>query len=241
MKFLWKFSRSLIFITLVAGSVGVLAAQVQTPPAQTPPANPRPVRIHPKVAGFDLSPQAGKAPNQIGGASRDIGGSPALYAPAMAKAFSTQPTFYWSAGDAAQKVEFQLMSDKGATIFESSVTGSHFTYPADAPSLAPGATYRWTVKPEDDIMGGPPAPVDFVIVGGTERVSLAGELAAAGDAATRAKVFFDHRVWYDALSSYTDAIAAHPERKDLRRERAVLYDQLPATQSLADSEIAGTD
>jgi Domain of Unknown Function (DUF928) len=237
MKFLSKFSLALILTVLAAGGVGVLATYAQTPPANSS----RPARVHAKVEGFDLSSQTGKAPNQIGGASRDIGGSPALYAPAMAKAFSTRPTFYWSAGDEAQKVEFQLMSDKGATIFESSVTGNHFTYPADAPSLAPGAAYRWTVKPENDLMGGPPAPADFVIVGGNERLALAGELAAAGDVAAKAKVLFDHRIWYDALSSYTDAIAAHPDRKDLLRDRAMLYDQVPATYALADRDIAAAN
>jgi len=233
-----KFSLPLVLVAAVlilpAGGVAVGTARAQTPPASSP----SPERTRVKVEGFDLSSQAGKAPAQT---PAQIGGKPALYAPALAKAFSTQPTFYWGGGGNSQKVEFQLLSDKGATIFESTVTGNQFTYPADAPSLAPGANYRWTVKPEGDTVGGPPAPVDFVIVGGTERVSLAGELAGAGDAAARAKVFFDHRVWYDALSNYTDAIAAHPERKDLRRDRAVLYDQLPATQALADSEIAGTN
>jgi hypothetical protein len=237
MKFLWKFSLSLILTLIAGGSVGELRAEAQTPPANPP----RPARVRAKVEGFDLSSQAGKAPNQIGGASRDIGGVPALYAPAMAKAYSTQPTFYWSAGDDTQKVEFQLLTDKGATIFESTVTGSKFTYPADAPALAPGATYRWTVKPENDMLGGPPVPADFVIVGGSERVALAGELAAAGDVEAKAKVFFDHRVWYDALSTYTDAIAAHPERKDLLHDRAVLYDQLPATQFLADRDMAASN
>src|ERR1700731_4730648 len=208
MKVLARFLLSLVLVA--AGGMAVGTARAQTPPANPP----RPTRVHAKVEGFDLSSQTGKAPNQIGGASRDIGGSPSLYAPALAKAFSTQPTFYWSAEDAAQKVEFQLVSDKGATILERSVTGNHFTYPADAPALVAGATYRWTVTPENGMMGGPPAPEDFVIVGVTERVSVAGELAAAGDAAARAKVLFDHRIWYDALSSYTDAIATYPERKD---------------------------
>lgn len=225
-----KFLLSAILVALAAGGTGVLTAGGQTAPASAPSAG----RVRAKVEGFDLSSQANRAPNQVGAKA-------VLYAPALAKAYSPQPTFYWGAADDAQKVEFQLLSDKGATIFESTVTGSHFTYPADAPSLAPGAAYRWTVKPESETEGRPPAPADFVIVGGTDRVTLAGELAGAEDAAARAKVFFDHRVWYDALANYTEAIAAHPDRKDLLRDRAVLYDQLPATQALADRDMAAAN
>ena len=234
MNTLFNFSKSLILPALVF--TGLLVAPDVT--AQTPPVNTqRPVRVRAKMEGFDLSSQTGKAPNQIGGASRDLGGSPTLYAPQLGKAYSKQPTFYWSAGDDSQKVLFRLMSDKGATIFESTMTENHFTYPADAPALAPGSTYRWTVKPENDILGGAPVPADFVIVGGTERAALAG---ATGPEA-KAKIFVDHRVWYDALSTYTDAIQAHPDRRDLVRDRAALYDQLPATQPLADRDLAASN
>jgi len=238
MNTLFNFSKSLILPALVF--TGLLVAPEVT--AQTPPVNTqRPVRVRAKMEGFDLSSQAGKAPNQIGGASRDLGGSPTLYAPQLGKAYSKQPTFYWSAGDDSQKVLFRLMSDKGATIFESTMTENHFTYPADAPALAPGSTYRWTVKPENDMTGGGPVPADFVIVGGTERAALDAALAGATGPDAKAKLFVDHRVWYDALSTYTDAIQAHPDRRDLVRDRAALYDQLPATQALADRDLAASN
>jgi hypothetical protein len=235
MNTLLSLSKSLILPALVFG--GLLA--LPNLKAQTPPANPqRPARVRAKMDGFDLSSQSGKAPNQTGGASRDVGGSPTLYAPQLGKAYSKQPTFYWSAGDGSQKVLFRLMSDKGATIFESTLTENHFTYPADAPALAPGSTYRWTVKPENGMTGGGPAPADFVVVGGSERAALDAALAGTSDAVAKAKIFVDHRVWYDALSTYTDAIQAHPDRRDLVRDRAALYDQLPATQPLADRDLA---
>lgn len=232
-------SSALILAAFLAGTLGISRAQSHAPTANPP--QQRPARVRAKLDGFDLSSQSGKAPNQIGGASRDLGGSPELYAPRMAKAYSTQPTFYWNAGDDQQKVLFRLMSDKGATVFESTVTGNHFTYPADAPALAPGNTYRWTVKPENDLMGGTVAPADFVIVGGTERAGLESAVAGTSDPAAKAKVFVDHRIWYDALSTYTNAIVGHPDRKDLIRERAALYDQLPATQPLADRDLAATN
>jgi hypothetical protein len=229
MKNLFNFSKCLILPAFAfAGFLVVSGATAQTPPANTQ----RPARVRAQMDGFDLSSQSGKTPNPIGG------GSPTLYAPQLAKAYSKQPTFYWNAGDDSQKVLFRLLSDKGATIFESTLTGNHFTYPADAPALAPGSTYRWTVKPEKDVMGGAPVSADFVIVGGTERAALDAALAGVTDPAAKAKLFVVHRIWYDALSTYTDAIQAHPDRKDLVRDRAALYDQLPATQPLADRDLA---
>lgn len=234
MKTLSKFCR-LMILAAIAGSIVAPAIAAQTTP--TPP-QPRPARVRAKIEGFDLSSQSGKAPNQIGGASRDIEPSPALYAPRSAKAYSTQPTFYWNTADDTQKVLFRLMSDKGVTIFESTMTGDHFTYPADAPGLSPGNSYRWTIKPENDMMGMPPPLVEFIVVGGTERGTLDSALAAVHDPGAVARIFVDHRVWYDALAAYTRAIEAHPDRKDLVRDRAALYDQLPATQSLADRDLA---
>ena len=73
MKFLSKFSVSLILTTLVAAGIEVRSACAQTPPTNPP----RPVRVRAKVEGFDLSSHAGKSSNQIGGASRDLG-TPAL-------------------------------------------------------------------------------------------------------------------------------------------------------------------
>ena len=237
MKFLSNFSRCLV-LTAIAGSLVAAEVAAQTPPPQNPP---HPARVRAKMDGFDLSSQSGKAPNQIGGASRDLEPTPSLYAPQAAKAYSTHPTFYWSTADDTQKVLFRLMSDKGVTIFESTITGSHFTYPSDAPNLSPGNTYRWTIKPENDMLGSSPAPVDVVIVGGNQRATIESALGNAHDADAMAKVFVDNRVWYDALSTYTEAIKAHPEDKNLLRERAALYDQLPATQSLADRDLAATN
>ena len=207
---------------------------VLSAPAATPRQNqqPKPTRVRAKLDGFDLSPKSGKSANQIGGASRDMG-TPHLFAPALAKDYSLTPTFYWATADGVSKVTFRLTTINGVTLYEAASTASHLTYPQDAPALTPGATYRWTVIPENDMMGGAPAPASFQIVTGDERTLIANELAASADPAT---VFVNHRLWYDSVSAYTDTLARDPNNQAARQGRATLYDSIPVTQPLADAD-----
>lgn len=127
--------------------------------------------------------------------------------------------------------------------FDVTVEGTSFTYPETASALKPGNTYSWSVQPEIDIMGGTSDSALIVIAGGAERDAIAAALAAitqtgdAGDRA-RAQVYFDKRVWYDAAQAYSILIAAHPDDAELHRMRGTLYDQVPATQKLADQDFA---
>jgi hypothetical protein len=198
--------------------------------SQTPAHAPTRVRV--KLDGFDLSPKSGKSANQIGGASRDLG-TPRLYAPNAGKAYSLTPTFYWATSDTAQKVTFRLSTLNGVTLYEAGLTGGHLIYPADAPALTPGTTYRWTVVPENDMLGGPPAPASVIIVGGDERAAIDQELKSVSDPAT---VFINHRIWYDAIADYTTTLDQTPGDQAARKGRATLYDQLPVTQPLADAD-----
>jgi hypothetical protein len=193
---------------------------------------PPPTRVRVKLDGFDLSSKSGKSANQIGGASRDLG-TPRLYAPDAGKAYTLTPTFYWETSDATQKVTFRLSTLNGVTLYQAELTGGHLVYPADAAPLTPGTTYRWTVIPENDILGGAPPAASVSIVGGTERSAIDTELKSATDPAT---VFVNHRVWYDAVAAYTATLDLSPNDQAARRGRAAVYDQLPVTQPLADAD-----
>jgi hypothetical protein len=220
---------------------------------QTPPP-PRPARV--KLDGFDLSQGASRpnqtgvasvgAPrrsgaNQIGGASRGIG-AVTLFVPSKGLAYSLHPTFQWS-GTPDTKYTLKLENLADHTSFEASVEGTSFTYPETAPALKPGTTYSWSVQPEIDIMGGTSDSALIVIAGGPDRDAIAAALAAItqtgdpGDRA-RAQVYFDKRVWYDAAQAYSILIAAHPDDIELHKIRGTLYDQVPATQRLADQDFA---
>ena len=209
---------------------------------QAPMPGAKPARVRVKLEGFDIAPSSGKAPNQIGGASRGLGGI-TLYAPRMGKSYSLTPTFYWSSDDPTLEYTFKIsaMSAEQSPLFTTKVTGGRFTYPASAPALEPGATYVWSVQPMIDMLGGP-ASASIIIVGGSERSSLAAQLEAAKDPAEKpspaeAKIMMDARAWFDAFDAYTTLIARHP-KPEYYKQRAALYDQLPDTQSLADADMA---
>jgi hypothetical protein len=153
----------------------------------------------------------------------------------MAKAYSPTPTFYWGTADAAEKVTFRLTSTNGQTLYETATTANHLTYPADAPALAAGTTYRWTIVPENDMLGGAPQPVAFTIVSGEERDAIRTELQNDPDT-TGADIMMKHRIWYEALAGYTVRLMRNPDDQAARKARASLYDQLPATYDLADAD-----
>ncbi len=194
-----------------------------------------PARVRARLDGFELSPQAGKSANQVGGASRDLG-SPRLFVPNSGKAFSLTPAFYWGTSDVGGKVTFRLTSMDGQTLYETSTTTSHLTYPADAPTLEPGKSYRWTVLPENDVLGGAPRPATVMIVSGPEREAIQKELAAASQPDARSMVFVNHRIWYDAVDSYTLTLDQMPDDQAARSGRATLYDQMPVTKELAEAD-----
>ena len=198
----------------------------------------KPMRVRTKLDGFDIEPKSGKAQNQIGGASRGIGGL-TLYAPKLGKAYTLTPTFAWSADDESTEYTFRLsmLSAGQSPIYENKVTGGHFTYPADAPALVPGSTYVWQVTPSNDMLGGT-ASASILIVGGGDRSAIESALhGQPGMSAADARVYVDKRLWYDAVAAYTNLIHAEPSNSDYLKGRAVLYDQLPQTQALADMDM----
>jgi hypothetical protein len=230
---------------LCVGIVGLIspahgqAAGSATGSHTTPPPPPRPARVRVKLDGFDLS--SSKSRNQVGGVSRGVG-AVKLFAPAKGLAYSLHPTFQWSGTpDTKYKLHLEDLGDHAS--FDVTVDGTSFTYPETAPALKPGSTYSWSVQPEIDIMGGTSDSALVVIAGGAERDAIAAALAAitqtgeAGDRA-RAQVYFDKRVWYDAAQAYSILIAAHPDDAELHRLRGTLYDQVPATEKLADQDFA---
>jgi hypothetical protein len=209
----------------------------QAPPPQ------KVARVRAKLDGFNIAPTSGKAPNQIGGASRDLGAL-TLYAPKGAKAYTLNPTFYWSAADDTTEYTFKLsaLSTQESVLYVKKVKGGKFTYPADAPALKPSETYIWSVQPENDLMGGL-AQASVLIVGGTTRSAVESALANAkvtpGEpSAAAAKIYVDNRLWFDAIAEYTALIEKHPEMTQYYKDRAAVYDQLPETHELADDDAA---
>jgi hypothetical protein len=201
------------------------------------------VRVRAKLDGFDIAPTSGKAPNQIGGASRDLGVL-TLYAPKLGKAYTLTPKFNWSAEDDKTEYTFKLaaLSTQQTVLFVKKVMGGKFMYPADAPALKPSETYVWSVQPENDLMGGV-ASASLLIVGGPNREAVETALANAkvtpGEpSAAAAKIYVDNRLWFDAIAEYSKLIERHPDMPQYVKDRADVYDQLQETRTLADEDAA---
>ena len=229
--------------TITAGAMCCVLLYGVAGQSQSPPPPVKSTRVRAKLDGFDIAPTSGKAPNQIGGASRDLGVL-TLYAPTLAKAYTLTPTFFWSAEDNKAEFTFKLaaLSAQESPIYVKKVLGGKFTYPSDAPALKPSETYIWSVQPENDLMGGA-ASASLLIVGGSNRETvgsaLAGTQSAAGEpSAAAAKIYVDNRLWFDAIAEYTALIEKHPDMAQYHEARAQLYDQLKATQPLADADVA---
>jgi hypothetical protein len=242
-----------VFASIGAAQQSQPSPQNQAASASTPA---KPVRVHAKLDGFDITPnkqpptQAGGAPaaaprpsgpkTQIGGASRGLGAI-TLYAPADGKAYSLHPVFHWSAGGNGTRVKFVLMDPAGGTIYENTVDSNSLTYPADAPALQAGMTYSWNVIPEVDMLSGSPQAARITIVGGPERSVITADVGDAGNSLAQARTYVDHRIWYDAIESYSAAIAAAPTSKVAYQERGTIYDQFPQTHALAERDFSVAD
>jgi hypothetical protein len=216
----------------------------QTQPAQTSnqasnqTSGQKPRRVSAKLDGFDLAPEAVSA-NQTGGASRSAapgGPKPIPYAPHKGRVFTLRPSFSWQ-GTPGTAYKFHIQDVTGQFVWDRTVNGTTLDYPADAPPLEPGKTYIWRVHPDSPMLGGAAPPAMIVVLDEQERSELEAA-AASQDEAARARLYFDHRLWYDAVMAYSDLIAKHPEDAKLYLIRGSLYEQLPATQALADKDFA---
>jgi hypothetical protein len=218
----------------LAFTLNISCAPAQTTPA--PPPSKPPVRVRPNLQDFDISPKAGQSANQGAAVSRGDS-APKLYAPALGKTYTITPQFRWQALDSEAKVTFHLMTADGKTVYEAVASGGQFNYPASAPALTPGTTYRWTVIPaDDDLYAGLPVPVGFLVVSGTERDAITAELTSHKDPSAKAEVYLNHRLWYDAIQAYSDLLDRNPNDTNARTTRAQIYSQFPVTQALADAD-----
>jgi hypothetical protein len=205
-----------------------------------------PKRVVADLSGFELDSTKSKsqAGLQMGAGSRGASVPPALYAPSLGKAYSLRPTFYWGTSPGAQKFTVRIYDSDEDEVYEQEVAGNlhSLTYPADAPSLKAGATYSWTVQAMATQLVEPPDPVRITLVAGSERQLIEQALQGSnGNTLTerrkRAQLFVDHRLWYDAISEYSQLIADNRDNLDLYQERAQVYAQLPVTQQLANQDL----
>lgn len=204
-----------------------------------PPSAPKPKRVRADLSGFELEKKTSNSSvTQVAAASRSGARGTTLYAPNKGLALSPSPTFLWSAGASGEDFVFRIYDENNELIYETKASGGRFHYPADAPPLAPGRTYLWAVQPEGRFKGEPPRPAQFEVLAAARRKPVESALAGASSNFRRAEILAENRIWYDAIEAYSKLIEENPGKAGLYAARGNIYDQVAATQPLAEQDFA---
>jgi hypothetical protein len=216
----------------------------QTPPKDEAKEKPRRKRVVSDLSGFDLLDQGKvKKESMVVGATRGAA-PPVLLAPRLGRIYGDRPALEWSDESRPSGFVVALTDEAQEELARAETTTTRWVYPADAPRLEPGRTYFWTVQASSGLFASPSAPAGLLVVSGAQREEIDRALAAAAAAdpyeqgRARARIFTDHRLWYDAVAAYSDLIARFSDRPEAYEERAMIYAQLDATQARADQDFA---
>lgn len=166
-----------------------------------------------------------------------------LLAPQLGKMYGAKPLFAWSHEGQAQEFTFVLRDNHRAEVLRQTVTEMQYRPWAVAlPQLEPGKIYSWEVEFPGRLEASPTAR--FKVVSSEERAAIEQALAGAASSddyqagLARARVFTEHRLWYDAIGAYTDLIGRYPGRAEPYNERGRIYEQLEITKRLADRDFS---
>ena len=222
-----------LFLSLACMTPLLMAQQKTTPeqgrrPLPKPPTGSRGFE---KYAGKDVTTRLVAA-----GATREVVTPRKPLAPLEGRAYNSRPFFAWQASFGSKSYHFALYDgdmyvDRTAKIlYEKDVPATEFSYPADAPMLAPGKLYSWRVS-TPSANGREDGPsVSFRILSGSEAAELKQAIEQAQLTAPKsidesldlAGVFENYGIWYDALQLANDVAMQHP---DHTRAQAY-YDEL---------------
>ncbi|QZZ20269.1 DUF928 domain-containing protein [Leptothermofonsia sichuanensis E412] len=147
---------------------------------------------------------------------------------------SARPSFFWYLEN-AKVARFALVEFGVAKpLFEKTLQADkagimRVDLPQDAPELAVGKEYRWSVT----VACNPNRPSDYVAFNQSfvERVApspgLSQQLARAKTTLERARAYAQNGLWYDALGSLSDASEKDPSA---RNEMLFMLDQVGLTR-----------
>jgi hypothetical protein len=229
------------FLTSPADAAAFAAQQAQS---KSDPA-PKPKRkLDADLSGFDVSDdKSGKKVSSMLGGSRSAAiPSATLLAPHRAKLYGSAADFSWTFGGHAEGYVLVVTDDDETQILRQQVKDTRFRLDSLPKGLQPGETYYWRVQVLPNTLAS--EPLEFVTVSAQERQAIDRALAAipatdpyeAGLA--RARVFTEHRLWFDALGAYNDLIAKYPNHPEAYEDRGTVYSQIPATKSLGEADLA---
>jgi hypothetical protein len=182
------------------------------------------------------------------GATRGLALAPTALAPKLGKFYGVAALFAWRTKGKANSFVLVFTDDDDVEVFRAEVNGDEYRYSPGAAHLKPGKNYAWMVQVNPPLFGATPSqPAGLVVVSDKERADIENALAQISSsdayqaALARAKVFTDHRLWYNALGAYADLIARYPDRAELYEQRGMIYAQLEVTKELAEKNFARAD
>jgi hypothetical protein len=161
-------------------------------------------------------------------------------APCQTKVRGANPSFRWKMDDPSQELRLTVYNESGVVWTRDLSGATSLDYPSDAPSLAPGVSYSWTLETTDPLVSPPlRTPAAFFEVIAPEAVqSLEGELAeletkkpgAVTYHLMRASMFFDRGLVDDAVAETEAALAADPGNASLHAILGRLYAETGRTK-----------
>ncbi len=216
--------------------------QAQDPKADASGAKPK-RKLDADLSGFDVSDKSDKKVSTVLGGSRGAAvPSATLLAPKRAKLYGSSALFPWTFAGHNEGYVIIVTDEDETQLVHQQVKEAHYILDAARTKLEPGQVYYWRIQVLPNTLAS--EPLEFVTVSAEERQAIDKDLAAvpSGDAYDsalgRARVFANHRLWFDALGAYADLIAKFPNRAEPYQDRSAIYAQVAATKLLSDADIA---
>ena len=231
-------SSCLLALTLSSSSVA------QQPSSKSDaPAKPK-KKLDADLSGFDVSDGKSdkKVATMLGGSRSAAVPSATLLAPKRAKFHGANAAFSWSFAGHNEGYVLLITDEDENQLVKQQTKEPRYVVDATKAKFQPGETYYWRVQVLPNTLASD--PLEFVTVTAEERAAIDKELAAipqgsAYDSAlARARIFVDHRLWFDALGTYDELIAKYPKRAELYQDRATIYAQLAVTKPQSEADLA---
>ena len=234
--------RVLLSAFLLALTVSSWSAAQQPKPDAAPAKAKK--KLDADLSGFDVSENKSdkKVATMLGGSRASAVPSATLLAPKRAKFYGASPLFSWTFTGHNEGYVLLITDEDEAQLEKHPTKDSHYLLDTSKAKFQAGETYYWRVQVLPNTLASD--PLAFVMVTAAEKAVIDKEIAAipAGDAyqtaLARARVFVDHRLWFDALGAYDDLIAKNPGRAELYEDRATIYAQLPITKPQSEADLA---
>jgi hypothetical protein len=214
-------------------------------PAKSDPSAAKPKRkLDADLSGFDVSDSKSdkKVATMLGGSRNTAVPSATLLAPRRAKFYGANAVFSWTFSGHNEGYVLLITDEDETQLLRQQTKDPRCAFDPIKTKLEPGATYYWRVQVLPNTLASD--PLEFVVVTAEERAVIDKALAVVpvGDAydsaLTRARIFVDHRLWFDALGAYDDLIAKYPNRGELYEDRATIYAQLAVTKPQSEADQA---